>query len=120
VLRFNTKEECSGEAVHGMHAGTVRALTLGFEVTVGRSHREPQQCKAQPREQKVHGENKQRPAPLRVNEGGEDVLQVTPPPLGHIRLRHVAIAALEDNASPKTATAEAGQSSAKKKNTENS
>ena len=56
----------------------------------------PDDRKGQPGEEEAEGEREQRPAPLRVNEGGEDVLEKPQSPTVQLGLHNVAVAILED------------------------
>lgn len=65
---------------------------------MGEDNEPPYQGEEEPREDEREGEYEQRPAPLSVYEGGEDVLQVSAPALGHVPLDNVAVSVFEDDA----------------------
>lgn len=65
---------------------------------MGEDDEPPYEGEQKPGEDKGEGEHEQRPAPLGVHEGGEDVLQVSAPALGHVPLDNVAVSVFEDDA----------------------
>lgn len=78
------------------------------EVAVRVGDQPPDDREHQPTEDEVQREDEQRPAPLRVHQRGEDVLEVLAAPLRHIALDDVAVAVLEDDAFADAASVEAG------------
>lgn len=65
---------------------------------MGEDDEPPYEGEQKPGEDEGEGEHEQRPAPLGVHEGGEDVLQVSAPALGHVPLDNVAVSVFEDDA----------------------
>lgn len=65
---------------------------------MGEDNEPPDEGKEEPGENKGEREHKQRPAPLRIHERGEDVLKVSAPALGHVPLDDIAVSVLEDDA----------------------
>lgn len=58
----------------------------------------PDEGKKKPREDERESKYKQRPAPLCIHEGREDILEVSAPALGYVPLDHVAVPVLKDDA----------------------
>lgn len=101
MLCFDGEEEAAGEGVDVVEAGDEGDVGVGRgwgEVPVGEDDEPPDEGEHEPGEDEGEREHQQRPAPLRVHEGGEDVLQVSAPALGHVPLDNVAVPVLEDDA----------------------
>lgn len=64
---------------------------------MGEDDEPPNECEEEPGEDEGEGEDQQRPAPLGVHKGREDVLKVSAPALGHVPLDDVTVAVLEDD-----------------------
>jgi hypothetical protein len=75
---------------------------------VGVGYQPPHHREHQPRAEEVEREHQQRPAPLGVHQRREDVLEVLAPPLGNVRLHHVAVAMFEHHPLADTTRVEAG------------
>lgn len=60
----------------------------------------PDKGKQEPGQDKGEGEDQQRPAPLCVHEGREDICHVSAPALGHVPLHYIAVSLLEDDPLP--------------------
>ena len=80
---------------------------LLIKVSVGDSDQPPEDCEHEPAEEEAQAENQQRPSPLDVDQGGDDVGQVAPPPLRQVALDDVQLAVLEDDALAELACADA-------------
>lgn len=79
-------------AAVGLVVGQVRLL----KVAVRESDEPPDDGEEEPRTDEAQTEGEQRPAPLRVDEGREDVLEEAKPLLRQLRLDDVALAIFED------------------------
>ena len=71
---------------------------FGFEVAVGEGDEPPEAGEGQPAQHEAEGEDEAGPAPLDVHHGRKNVGQVAAPAFGHVRLHHVALAVLHDDA----------------------
>lgn len=69
-----------------------------LQVAVRERDQPPDDGEAQPGQHERQREHDQRPAPLRVHQRGEHVLQEADAPLRDALLRHVALAVLQDGA----------------------
>lgn len=76
-----------------------------LEVPVGDGDQPPDHGEAQPRQHEAQREYNQRPAPLRVDQRRENVLQEPDPPAGDLLLRDVAVAVLQHGAATDLAVA---------------
>lgn len=100
MLSFDGEEEAASEGVDIIEArdeGGIAVRRRGGEITVSEDDEPPDEGEHEPGEDEGEREHEQRPAPLRVHKGGEDVLQVAAPALGHVPLYYVAVAVLEDD-----------------------
>lgn len=100
MLCFDGEEEAAGERVDVVEAGDEGDIFIGWrwgKIAVGEDDEPPDEGKHEPGEDEGKREHQQRPAPLRVHEGGEDVLQVSAPALGHVPLDNVAVSVFEDD-----------------------
>lgn len=101
MLCFHGEQKASGKCIDVVEAGNecnVFVRRGRGEVSVGEDDEPPDESKQQPGEDEGEREHQQRPAPLRVHEGGEDILKVSAPALGHVPLDDVAITVFEDDA----------------------
>lgn len=71
-----------------------------LEITVRIHNEPPDQCKEQPGQYEAQGKGQQCPAPLPVHHRGVHVLQETHPSALQMLLHHIAVAILEDGATP--------------------
>lgn len=81
---------------------------LRGEVAVSEGYEPPGHGKGHPRTEEVHREYQQRPAPLRVHERREYVLQVSSTTFGNVSLNDVAVAVLENHPLPDSPRVETG------------
>lgn len=101
VLGLDTEEETAGEGEDVVDAGRPVVLHLEgrkvafFEVTVGEGDQPPDHREPQPGEHKRQAEAEQRPTPLGVHQGREDVLEEAQRPPRDAGLQHVAVAILQ-------------------------
>lgn len=99
MLGLNREQEASGEGINVIKAWDIGdiGVGLGAKVPMGENNEPPDKCKEEPGQDKGEGEYKQRPAPLCVHEGRENILEVSAPALGHVPLDYVAVSVLEDD-----------------------
>lgn len=76
MLSFDAEEEAACEGGNIADAWCPRFVPGSgrFEVTVGKEDEPPEDGEAQPGKEEVHREDQERPTPLRIHQGGEDVL----------------------------------------------
>lgn len=101
MLGFHGEQEAASESVDVVETGDEGDIFVGRwrgEVSVGEDDEPPDEREQQPGEDEGESEHEQRPAPLRVHEGREDILQVSAPALGHVPLDDVAVPVFEDDA----------------------
>ena len=65
---------------------------------MGEGDEPPEAGEGQPAQHEAEGEDEAGPAPLDVHHGRKNVGQVAAPAFGHVRLHHVALAVLHDDA----------------------
>lgn len=73
-------------------------MGVGIQVAVGEDDKPPDEGEQEPGEDERESENHQRPTPLRVHEGREDVLEISAPALSHVPLDYVTVSVLEYDA----------------------
>lgn len=71
-----------------------------LQITMREEYQPPDDGKQQPRQKERRSEHQQRPSPLGVDQGREDVLQEPQAPSGPPALEDVALSVLEDRSSP--------------------
>lgn len=101
MLCFHGEQEAAGEGVNIVETWNERDVFVWRgrgEVSVREDDEPPDEGEQQPGEDEGEGEHEQRPAPLRVHEGREDVLKVSAPALGYVPLDDVAVTVLKDDA----------------------
>lgn len=100
VLSLDAEQEATGEREDVVDARRpvvlrlVRRQVTFLEVTVGERDQPPDHRESQPGEDEAQAEAEQRPSPLSVHQGCEDVLEETQGTPGDPRLQHVAVAVL--------------------------
>lgn len=97
MLGFHAKQKAGHERSHVDHARRPLCVVgvLGRQVAVRVGDQVPADAESQPAEQETRAEHEQRPPPLGVHQSGEQVLQVSPPELGHVRQDDVAVTVFE-------------------------
>lgn len=101
MLCFHGEQEAAGEGIDVVEAGNECNIFVWRgrgEVSVGEDDEPPDESEQKPGEDEGEREHEQRPAPLSVHEGREDVLKVSAPALGHVPLDDVAVPVFEDDA----------------------
>lgn len=68
-----------------------------FQVAVCECNQPPDNGKGQPREKEAEGKGDQRPSPLRINEGRENVLEKAQSATTQLLLHHIAVSIFEDS-----------------------
>lgn len=79
-----------------LFVGHVRIL----EVAVRERDQPPDDGEREPRQKEAERKGQQCPAPLRVDQGREYVLQEPQPSAVQLRLKHITVAVLEDRPAP--------------------
>lgn len=99
VLGFDGEEEAAGEGVDIVETGDEGFAGVGgrAEVAVREDDEPPDEGEEEPGQDEGEGEHEQRPAPLGVHEGSEDILKVPAPALRHVPLDYVTVSVLEDD-----------------------
>lgn len=109
MLGLDAEQEAAGEGEDIVDAGRPVVLDLErrqvalVEVTVGEGDQPPDHGEAQPGEHEAQAEAEQRPAPLRVHQGREDVLEEAQRPPRDAGLEDVAVAILQNRATAQLA-----------------
>lgn len=81
MLRLDTEEEAAREredvvdARHPLVLNLIWRQVLFLKITVSERDQPPDHGKAQPREKETQGKAEQRPSPLRIYQGREDILK---------------------------------------------
>ena len=114
VLGLQAEEEATREVLDVIHTCAPRVVVdiLRVKVAVRYSDQPPEDGEQEPAQEEAEAEHEQRPPPLDVDQGGDDVSQVAPSPLGEVALNDVQLAILEDDSFAEFARADAVTDSA--------